>query len=88
MGARFRLKATFVIPATAPREVQIILQAMKTYGIVLTDHGSEWYVTGAPDERWNNEELHWLDENLRGLEFEAVDTSGMLSDLDSAAANP
>jgi hypothetical protein len=88
MGARFRLKAAFVIPADAPREVQTILQAMKIYGIVLTDHGSEWYVTGAPDERWNNEELHWFDENLRGFEFEALDTSGMMSDPDSAAAVP
>lgn len=88
MGARFRLKATFVIPTDAPGEIQIILQVMKIYGIVLTDHGSEWYVTGAPDERWNNEELHWLNENLRGLEFEAVDTSGMMSDPNSAAVKP
>jgi hypothetical protein len=88
MGSRFRLKTTFVIPADAPREVQIILQAMKIYGIVLTDHGSEWYVAGTPDERWNNQELHWFDDNLRGLEFQALDTSGMMNDPDSAAANP
>jgi len=85
MGARFRLKSSYSIPASAPQEVRVILQAMKEYGIVLTDHGSEWYVTGCPDPRWNNENLHWLDDNLKGSYFEAVDTASMMIDRDSAA---
>jgi len=85
MGARFRLKASYVIPSDVSPSVRIILQAMKEYGIVLADQGSEWYVSGCPDERWNNEELHWLDDNLAGAEFEAVDTSVLMIDRDSAA---
>ena len=85
MGARFRLKASYVIPADAPQEVQVILRAMKEYGIVLADQGSEWYVGGCPDERWNNDNLHWFDDNLAGNEFEAVDTSVLMIDEDSAA---
>ncbi|MBI5354341.1 MAG: carboxypeptidase regulatory-like domain-containing protein [Chloroflexi bacterium] len=84
MGARFRLKADYDISGF-PRELQVILQAMKTYGIVLADNGSNWYVSGAPDERWDNDMLHLLDV-LTGNDFEAVDTSGMRVDVDSGDA--
>jgi hypothetical protein len=67
-----------------PPELQVILQAMKTYGIVLADNGSNWYVSGAPDERWENDMLHLLDV-LTGNDFEAVDTSVLMMDEDSAA---
>jgi hypothetical protein len=85
MGARFRLKGSYVIPDSASAEVRVILRAMKEYGIVLADQGSEWYITGCPDERWNNEQLHWLDQNLQGSAFEAVDTSSLMINEDSAA---
>lgn len=81
MGARFRLKAEYDI-SSFPPEMQILLQAMKTYGIVLADNGSNWYVSGAPDERWNNDMLHLLDV-LTGNDFEAVDTSGLMVSADS-----
>ncbi|MBI3168989.1 MAG: hypothetical protein HYZ22_10950 [Chloroflexi bacterium] len=81
MGARFRLKAGYDISGFPP-EMQILLQAMKTYGIVLADNGSNWYVSGAPDERWGNDMLHLLDV-LTGNDFEAVDTSVMMVDVDS-----
>lgn len=81
MGARFRLKADFDISGF-PHEMQVLLQAMKTYGIVLADNGSNWYVSGAPDERWDNDMLHLLDV-LTGADFEAVDTSVLLVDADS-----
>lgn len=84
MGARFRLKASFDI-SSYPYELQILLQAMKTYGLVLADNGSNWYVSGAPDERWDNEMLHLLD-GITGDDFEAVDTSLMMIDPNSAAA--
>jgi hypothetical protein len=81
MGARFRLKANYDISGF-PREMQIILQAMKTYGIILADNGANWYVNGAPDERWNNDMLRLLDA-LQGADFEAVDTSGLMLDANS-----
>lgn len=84
LGARFRLKADYDISGFPP-EMQVILQAFKTYGIVLADNGSDWYVSGAPDERWDNDMLHLLDV-LTGNDFEVVDTSGMIVDVDSGEA--
>jgi hypothetical protein len=83
MGARFRLKAGYDISGFPP-EMQVILQAMKTYGIILADNGSNWFVTGAPDERWDNDMLHLLDV-LTGNDFEALDTSGLMVDPNSGA---
>ena len=65
--------------------MQVILKAMKTYGIILADNGSNWYVSGAPDPRWDNDMLHLLDD-LTGDDFEAVDTSGLMRDVNSGAA--
>src|SRR5829696_884053 len=59
-GARFRLKADYNISGFSP-QAQIILQAMKTYGIVNADNGSPWYVSGAPHESWDNDILHEID---------------------------
>ncbi len=81
MGARFRLKTDYDISGF-PQEIQVILQAMKTYGIILADNGSNWYVSGAPDERWDNDMLHLLDV-LAGNDFEAVDTSVLMVDPNS-----
>ena len=63
----------------------MILLAMKTYGIILADNGSDWYVSGEPDERWDNEMLHLLD-NLKGADFEAVDASVLMVNTDSGEA--
>jgi hypothetical protein len=84
MGARFRLKASYDI-SSYPSEMQVILRAMKTYGIILADNGSNWYVSGAPDSRWDNDMLHLLDD-LTGNDFEAVDTSTLIVDYNSGAA--
>lgn len=81
MGQRFRLKASFDIRPYEP-QVQVILQAMKTYGIILADNGSAWYVSGVPDERWNNDILHNID-TLKGSDFEAVDVSSLMVDPNS-----
>lgn len=81
MGARFRLKAGFDI-SPFPPELQILLRAFKTYGIVLADNGANWYVGGAPDEHWNNDMLHLLDV-LKGGDFEAVDTSAWMIEENS-----
>src|SRR5258706_3587393 len=83
MGARFRLKSSFNI-SSYPPQMQVILKAMKTYGITLADNGSNWYISGAPDARWNNDMLHLLDA-LTGNDFEAVDVSGLIVNYDSGA---
>lgn len=84
MGQRFRLKASFDISSFSP-EVQVILTALKTYGMILADNGSSWYISGAPDERWNNDVLAEL-KTLQGSDFEAVDTSALMIDPDSGQA--
>jgi len=81
MGQRFRLKADFDISGFPP-EVQVILQALKKYGMILADNGSSWFISGVPDERWDNEMLHELDRVL-GSDFEAVDVSSLMVHPDS-----
>jgi hypothetical protein len=73
MGLRVRLKAGVDI-ASLPRQARIVAQAMKTYGLILADNGSNWYVSGAPSPHWSNDELHALGR-LSGADFEVVDTS-------------
>jgi hypothetical protein len=73
MGLRVRLKASVDI-AKLPRQARIVAQAMKTYGMILADNGSNWYVSGAPSPKWSNAELHALGV-LTGADFEVVDTS-------------
>lgn len=78
MGLRVRLKAGFNI-ATFPPNVQVILKALKKYGMFLADNGSDWYVSGAPDARWNDDELSEL-SRVKGSDFEAVYTGEIITD--------
>jgi len=73
MGLRVRLKASVNISTFGPN-ARVILTALKTYGMILADNGSPWYITGAPDPRWNDDELHAL-QTLTGSSFEVVDTT-------------
>ena len=75
MGLRLRLKASFDV-SRFPRQARIVLQALKTYGMIVADNGSSWYVSGAPDPRWSNDQLHTLGE-VPGSAFEVVDTSSL-----------
>lgn len=84
MGQRFRLRADFEISGYAP-EVQVILRAMQRYGVILADNGAPWYLSGAPDARWDNDVLRQL-RNVRGADFEAVDVRRLIIDPDSAQA--
>jgi len=84
MGQRFRLRAGFDESGFSP-EVRVILRSLKKYGMMLADNGSPWYVSGAPDERWNNERLREL-RRLRGSDFEAVDVSPLQVNPDSGQA--
>jgi len=81
MGQRFRLRADFDISGFSS-EVQVILRALKKYGMIVADNGASWYITGAPDERWNNEQLHEL-HRVHGSDFEAVDVSSLMVDPNS-----
>jgi hypothetical protein len=73
MGLRVRLKAGVSI-ATLPPQARIVAQALKTYGMILADNGSNWYIGGAPSPKWSNDQLHALG-GLTGSDFEVVDTS-------------
>lgn len=84
MGLRLRLRADYDISGFSP-EIQVILQAFKTYGIILADNGSAWYISGAPNEQWDNEMLHELDV-VTGADFEVVDVSSLMIDPDSGQA--
>ena len=70
MGLRVRLQASFDV-GPYPPAAQIILTALKTYGMILADNGSDWFVSGAPDARWDNEELAKL-KRVKGGDFEVV----------------
>jgi len=82
MGQRFRLKASFSVSGFSTNN-QVILQALKTYGMIVADNGNSWYLSGAPDERWDNDDLHNLQTRVHGSDFEAVDSSGLMIDPDS-----
>ncbi|HUX76145.1 MAG TPA: hypothetical protein VMY40_05840 [Anaerolineae bacterium] len=81
MGQRFRLRADLNVSGFSA-EVQVILRALKTYGMILADNGSSWFISGVPDERWDNDALHAL-HDVKGSDFEAVDTSSLMVDPDS-----
>jgi hypothetical protein len=85
MGLRFRLKSTFDISGFSP-EMQVILKALKTYGMIVADNGSSWYLSGAPDPRWNNDDLVTSFRRIRGSDFEAVDESSLMISSDSGEA--
>jgi hypothetical protein len=78
MGLRVRLKADYDISGFSPN-VQTILQALKTYGMFVADNGSDWYITGAPDMRWDDDELRQL-RDVKGRDFEVVYTGDPITD--------
>jgi hypothetical protein len=85
MGQRFRLKASFNISGFAA-EVQVILKALKKYGMILADNGSSWFISGVPDSRWNDDTLVNQLKLVKGSDFEAIDESSPMIDPDSGQA--
>jgi hypothetical protein len=81
---RLRLRADYDLSGFSP-QVQTLLQAFKTYGIILADNGSPWYISGAPDARWDNDVWRQL-RLVAGADFEAVDVSSLMVDPDSGRA--
>jgi hypothetical protein len=81
MGQRFRLRASFDLNGFSPAN-QVILRALKAYGMMLADNGSPWFLSGAPHSGWNDNQLREL-QRVRGSDFEAVDVSAMRAAPDS-----
>ncbi len=75
MGLRVRLKASVNI-SHLPRQARIVAQTLKTYGMILADNGSPWYISGAPSPHWSDDQLHELDQ-LSGRDFQVVDTGSL-----------
>jgi len=75
MGLRVRLKANVNV-ASFPPQARVVLRALQRYGMILADNGSPWYISGAPDRHWSNDQLHTLGR-LTGADFEVVDTSSL-----------
>jgi hypothetical protein len=73
MGLRVRLKASFDVSGF-PRQARIVLIALKRYGMIVADNGSNWYISGAPNKGLSNDQLHTLGK-VTGSNFEVVDTS-------------
>jgi hypothetical protein len=75
MGLRLRLKAGFD-DSGFPPQAKVILEALKRYGMMVADNGSNWYISGAPDPGWSNDELHTLSQ-VKGSDFEVVDPAAI-----------
>jgi hypothetical protein len=86
MGARFRLSAGFTLPASeCAAACQVVIQAMKTYGLILADNGSNWYFQGTADRRWTYTMVDQL-KQIPASAFRAVDESCLMVDRNSGQA--
>ncbi len=75
MGQRLRLRPGYDISGF-PQQARVVLQALKRYGMIVADNGSDWFVSGAPNPGWNNDALHVLHQ-VEGSAFQVVDTSSL-----------
>ena len=72
MGMRVRLRSSYQIPSGFSGQTKVILRAMKKYGLIVADNGSDWYISGAPDPRWKNDRLVSELRQVTGSNFEVV----------------
>ena len=77
MGLRLRLRADFDDSVLSP-QARVIAQALKRYGLILADNGSNWFLSGAPNPHWNDRDLHTL-KRIKGRDFEVVDTGDVVT---------
>ncbi len=70
MGMRVRLKKEYDV-SRYPAHVQVILKALKTYGMILADNGGDWMISGAPDARWNDDEMGAI-KRVKGKDLEVI----------------
>jgi len=76
MGLRLRLKASYSLAGFSGQSL-VILEALKRFGLIVADNGSPWFITGAPNPGWNDENLEEI-KQVPGSEFEAVETGPIL----------
>jgi hypothetical protein len=86
MGMRLRLKSSFNVAGFSPAN-QVILNAFKKYGIIMADNGSSMYIGGAPDDRWDNNDLHNLG-NVHTSDFEVVQMSPVYTQTNIPTGQP
>jgi hypothetical protein len=77
MGMRVRLKASVDISGYS-QGMQVILRALKKYGMILADNGSNWFISGAPDMRWDDDELNTL-KGIKGSDFEVIKMTNIIT---------
>ena len=75
MGLRVRLRRSFDVSGY-PRQARIVLRALKRYGMIVADNGSDWFISGATSRHWSNDQLHTLG-GVHGSDFQVVDTSSL-----------
>lgn len=85
MGMRVRLKANYDI-STFPPQARVVLTALKKYGMFVADNGSNWYLSGAPDARWDDDQLDML-KKVPGSAFEVVKMGDIITNMVSAPTN-
>jgi hypothetical protein len=86
MGMRLRLKASFDISSFSPTN-QVLLTAMKKYGLIMADNGSNMFISGDPDSRWNNDDLH----NLGGVtasDFDVIEMNPIYTSANIPTGSP
>ena len=86
MGQRFRLRPDFDLSGFPP-QAQVILRALKRYGMILADQGPAWQLDGVPDDRWDNQALAAL-SRVRGSDFQAVDVASLIRDPEASYVRP
>ena len=86
LGERFRLRADFDVSRFS-KSNQVILKALKRYGMFLADNGSSMFISGVPDKRWDDDDLHHLG-TIRADDFEAVDESDLQLLANSGRVDP
>src|SRR5206468_2299137 len=79
------LKSTVDI-STFPAADQVILQALKTYGMIVADNGTSWFLNGSPSDRWDDDILHEL-TLIHGTDFEAVDLTPVVTSLSASSGS-
>jgi hypothetical protein len=75
MGLRLRLKASFDISSYPPQS-QVVLKALKEYGMILADNGGDWFISGVADKRWDDADINTL-KRVKGSDFEVVLTGNI-----------
>gem|GEM_PF-1300258 len=86
MGERFRLKASFVIPSNWSPETKAIAQAMKTYGLIVADNGTDMYFQGVPSTQWNMDAILQI-RAIDTSDFDVVDLTPVVSSLSVSSSS-